>query len=243
MISIALCDNEVSFLDFYEEKIKSYAKKYNLLLETIRFASGESLLFYLNDHPNKFQLIYLDIMMGKLNGIETALEIRKFNPYAKIIFLTSTESFVYTAFDAHATHYLLKNIHDNKFETVLHSTLKQIESEQSKDLFKIKQQQDEIIVAFNQICYFESFKRQILTHLSDKRIIEFYYKLSDLTSELVSKSFILVHRSYLVNLQYIQKITKSEIVLKTGQILPVSRDLYLKVKTEYMNYLNGLIQS
>lgn len=241
MISIALCDNEDIYLNFYEDKIKSYAKKFNLLLETIRFSSGESLLFYLNDHPNKFQLIYLDIMMGKLNGIETALEIRKFNPHAKIIFLTSSESFVFTAFDAQATHYLLKDIHDDKFETVLQSTLKHIEAEQTTDLFKIKQQQDEIIVPYNQITYFESYKRQILTYLSNDRMIEFYYKFSTLVSELVNKPFIQIHRSYIVNLQYIHKLTKTEITLKTGQILPVSRDLYQAVKTTYMNYLNGLI--
>ena len=62
MVSIALCDDEVKFLDFYEHKISEISKKINLSYEIIRFNNGESLLFYLEDNPNKFQIIFLDII-------------------------------------------------------------------------------------------------------------------------------------------------------------------------------------
>src|SRR5690554_483702 len=91
MISIALCDDETKYLDYYEEKIKVIAKKNNLLIDIIRFKSGEALLFYLEDHPNKFNIIFLDIITGGINGIETALKIRTFNSEAKIIFLTTSQ--------------------------------------------------------------------------------------------------------------------------------------------------------
>src|SRR5690606_20259319 len=118
MISIALCDDEIKYLDFYESKIKEIANKHQLLVDIIRFKNGESLLFYLEDNPNKFDIIYLDILTGGMTGIETAMQIRKFNEFAKIIFLTSSESFVYNAFEAKASNYLIKSLHDDKFETI-----------------------------------------------------------------------------------------------------------------------------
>lgn len=90
MISIALSDDVTKYLDFYESKIQEIAHKYQLLVDIIRFKNGESLLFYLDDQPNKFDLIYLDIQTGGITGIDTALQIRKFNQFAKIIFLTSS---------------------------------------------------------------------------------------------------------------------------------------------------------
>ena len=149
MISIALCDDEVKFLDFYENKIVEISKKLNISFEIIRFNNGESLLFYLEDNPNKFQIIFLDIITGGINGIETALAIRKFNNFAKIIFLTSSPSFVYNAFDANASNYLLKDIHDNKFEEVFVSTVKELKSSLSNDIIKFKSNNLDTIFLLN----------------------------------------------------------------------------------------------
>lgn len=238
MVSIALCDDEVKFLDFYEEKLNLIAKKLNISLEIIRFKSGESLLFYLADNPNKFEIIYLDIITGGINGIETALAIRKFNEFAKIIFLTSSPSFVYNAFDANATHYILKDTHDNKFEEIFISTIKSINLNLNTAVIRFKSNKEEIIFNLNEISYIESLKRLVIIHLYNKESHEFYYKLSDLTNELSNKNFILVHRSYLVNLQYIKKITQTEIVLKNKIVIPVSRNHMKELKEKYIEYLN-----
>src|SRR5690554_523612 len=106
MISIAICDNEQIFLNQYHKKLKIVAKKLNIDLDIHQFSSGESLLFHLEDYPNHFQIIYLDIVMDGLNGIETALKLRKLNSAVKIIFLTSSKDYVYSAFDANASNYL-----------------------------------------------------------------------------------------------------------------------------------------
>lgn len=238
LISIALCDDEVKFLDFYESKINQIALKLNYDIEVIRFKNGESLLFYLADNPNKFHIIYLDIITGGINGIETAMEIRKFNAFAKIIFLTSSPSFVYDAFDANASNYLLKNIHDNKFEDIFIQTINNLNLSLNQDVIRFKNNKEDIIFNLNDILYIESFKRLIIIYLHNGSVHEFYYKLSDLTNELINKHFILVHRSFLVNLQYIKKITNTEIILKNDTSLPVSRNLLSSVRDSYITYLN-----
>src|SRR5690606_7179008 len=236
MISIALCDDEQKYLDFYESKIHEIATKHKLIVDIIRFKNGESLLFYLEDNPNKFDMIYLDVLTGGITGIETAMQIRKFNEFAKIIFLTSSQEFVYNAFEAKATNYLIKSLHDNKFEEVFLSTVKSLNRSLSKEVIRFKSQSEDITFNLSDITHIESFKRLVLVHTSNKQVHEFYYKLSDLESNLADKDFILTHRSYLVNLSYIQKISSTDLTLKNGIIVPISRNLLSDVKQKYIKY-------
>ncbi len=238
MISIALCDDETKYLDFYETKINEIANKHHLLVDIIRFKNGESLLFYLEDNPNKFEIIYLDILIDGMTGIETAMQIRKFNEFAKIIFLTSTESFVYNAFEAKASNYLIKSLHDDKFETVFLSTVKSLNRFLTKEVIRFKSQQEEIAFNLSDITHFESFKRLVIVNTSNKEVHEFYYKLSDLIVGLQDKGFILTHRSYLVNLAYIKTISTNELTLKNNVIIPISRNLLKSVKHSFIEYLN-----
>ncbi len=238
MISIALCDDETKYLDFYENKLNEISVKHKYLIEIVRFRNGESLLFYLEDHPNKFDIIYLDVLTGGMTGIDTALSIRKFNQHAKIIFLTNSPSFVYESFEAKATNYLLKSLHDDKFEGVFLSTVESLNEALNKEVITFKRQQTDITFNLSDITHFESYQRMILVHTADQKVHEFYYKLSDLKEQVKDKEFISTHRSFLVNLQYIKKISKQTILLKNQIEVPISRNLSQQVIKTYIDYLN-----
>lgn len=237
MISIALCDDEVKYLDYYENRITVVAQKLNLPFEIIRFKSGESLLFYLEDNPNKFHLIYLDIITDGINGIETAKKIRSFNSLTKIIFLTSTKSFVFNAFEVNATDYLIKDEHDEKFDILFKKTVSNLQLNFYGEVITFKSNNTDYLFELNQIKYFESDKRLIIIHLHNQESHEFYYKLGDLKNRLEANDFVLVHRSYLVNMQYIKKISKTELTLKDNSLIPVSRTYYNDLKEKFVNYL------
>lgn len=237
MISIALCDDEVKYLDYYENRITVVAQKLNLPFEIIRFKSGESLLFYLEDNPNKFHLIYLDIITDGINGIETAKKIRNFNSLTKIIFLTSTKSFVFNAFEVNATDYLIKDEHDEKFDILFKKTVSNLQLNFYGEFITFKSNNTDYLFELNQIKYFENYKRLIIIHLHNQESHEFYYKLGDLKNRLEANDFVLVHRSYLVNMQYIKKISKTELTLKDNSLIPVSRTYYNDLKEKFINYL------
>ena len=97
------------------------------------------------------------------------------------------------------------------------------------------------MVPFNEIAYFESFKRLLICHKSNNQKVEYYYKMSDLALDLQDKHFILVHRSFFVNMQYILKLTRTDVYLKNGVMLPVSRNSYETVKTALLHYTNKKI--
>lgn len=226
MISIAICDNESIYLDFYESKLNEIAHKLNLNLDITRFSSGESLLFYLEDQLNKFDLIY------------TAMKIRQLNQFVKIVFLTSSKEFVYHAFDADASNYLIKDLHDNKFEDVFMKVYNEIKDDPRQDALAIDNKDGRFIVPIKDVAYFESFQRIMICHKANKATIKYYYKMKDLSQELAANNFVLVHRSFLVNMSYILKLTKTDVYLKNGGVLPVSRNNYETVKDLLLKYTN-----
>ena len=86
--------------------------------------------------------------MGGINGIETALRIRKLNSAVKIIFLTSSTDYVFNAFDANASHYLIKDLHDDKFDDVFINVYNQVKSHNSEPLFSITTKQEKLFNTF-----------------------------------------------------------------------------------------------
>lgn len=241
MISIALCDDETKYLDYYEAKINDIALKNKLLVDIIRFKSGEALLFYLEDHPTKFDIIFLDIITGGLNGIDTALKIRTFNLETKIIFLTTSEEFVFNAFEANPTEYLLKSFHEDKFEPTFLKAINSINLNKNKVYLNFTFNKENYSIPLATITHIESYKRLVIVHTIDDEY-EYYYKLSDLEAELKEKGFVLTHRSFLVNLAFIHKIGTDTLTLKNQVSLPISRNHHHNLKEVYINYLNGLIK-
>lgn len=240
MISIALCDDEVKYLDYYENKIATICQDNNLMYDIIRFISGEALLFYLEDYPNKFDIIYLDILTGGMSGIETAKQIRKFNEKTKIIFLTNSDSYVFNSFETNPTDYLLKDIHESKFAETFLKTVSKINLKTNPEVYIFKSRGKEVTIPLNEIAFIESYQRQVIVNMYNKEKHEFYYKLSALTSELKPHNFVLIHRTYLVNLQYIKTLSRNEVTLKNGLTLIVSRPHYESLKNRYIEYLNGI---
>ncbi|VEU82088.1 LytR/AlgR family response regulator transcription factor [Acholeplasma hippikon] len=238
MISIALCDDEDIYLTKYETMMSDYFKSKKLEFEIIKFKSGESLLFNLEDFKNRFQIIVLDVLMGKINGIDTALKIRQNNEDLKIIFLTSSESFVFNAFDANPVNYLIKNKDDDKLVSVLDKVVSKLNTSVSQDNFIYQTKSTHLSLPNSTIMYFEVYQRIISIHRYNMDTYDFYCTLKELEKLIDEKRYVKVFRSFIVNMQYIQKIYNHQVELKDGTLLPISRNLYDEVKQKFANYLN-----
>src|SRR5690606_16734016 len=117
-----------SFLD-------TCAKKLNLRMTLKVFQTAEELLFDLEENPSKYDLIFMDIMIHQKNGIDVVRTLRGKGSFSKIIFLTSTEDYVYDAFEVQADYYLVKEKCDvNKFQEVLSNVLGRRSEEHTSEL-------------------------------------------------------------------------------------------------------------
>ena len=106
MITVFLCDDNEISLTRYHKKLTSIVEKTEEQIKISHFSSGESLIAYLEENPNEADIIFLDLLMGNLNGVEIAKKLRELVCISEIVFLTSSEDFVYDSFEASPLHYI-----------------------------------------------------------------------------------------------------------------------------------------
>lgn len=216
MIHIGLCDDEKTMAEELSKKIRAYMDNFNIDYEVYSFTSGEALL----DSGKDFELIFLDIQMQGINGMETAKKLRERGVQGFIIFVTVLKEYVYDAFEVEASDYLLKPLDDQHFKHTMDRVCNNILRDKAKHLI-VKKGMWCRSVDYDDILYCEVINRKIYIH-TNYGIIDYYNKIKELEKDL-GKNFFRCHRSYLVNLKYVNGIEKGMAVLENKEEIPISR--------------------
>lgn len=220
MIKVAICDDEKNTRDY----LSSLTKKQHFQSEIRTYASASDYLFAKESADILLLDIELKTKRGEPDGMELANEIR--NTCCQqpiIIFITGYDSYVYDAFDVGAFQYLLKPVDEQKFSEVIERAVRQIteaRERQSKTLV-IRHNNMTHVILQKEILYIESRNHKVIIHTRDKTT-EYYAKISDLEQRL-GETFFRIHKSYLVNLLYVDAYTKNEVTLSNGEILFLSK--------------------
>ena len=202
-MNIAICDDEQVFINNLKTSLDKVSFKFDINLNIDIFHSGEEFIENFTRKSKQYDLIFLDILMKKLNGIETAREIRTLDTDVPIVFLTSTSEFAILGYEVQALNYLLKPINYEKLEKIF-STI--YEGKHKDTIFSFNVNHTLYKIPLNHINFFEANARLIYINSIDHDDISnlgFYKKLDDLEIELISNNFVRSHRSYLVNLKNI----------------------------------------
>jgi len=217
MINIAICDDEVHMINELTEMVKSFFCDENIEVNILKFLNGKSLLKY----NKKLDIIFIDIKMNDLNGMETAKKLRSQNYKGFIIFVTVLKEFVFNSFEVQAFDYILKPIDYNNFKKIMRRMLYGIQNHLYKNLLVHKGNEFNII-SFNDIIYCEIINRKIFLHLLCNKVMDYYDRIENLEKKLDSR-FFKCHRSYIVNLKYLKSYKKGLAYLDNGETLPISR--------------------
>ena len=193
------------------------------------YASSEQFLF--EQAYDRTQILFLDIEMEKMDGIALAREIRKHNRQMQIIFVTGYMEYIQEGYDVEALHYLLKPVSQEKIDSVLDRAVERLKT---ADAVLLVESGGEVLrLPLKEIRFIESNRNYNIIHADND------YEVRGTLSELEAKldeAFVRVGRSYLVNLNYVRRIGKTELILNTGEKLLVPRGSYKKLNEAFIKY-------
>lgn len=184
-----------------------------------KFSSGESLLACIAAQNRYFDAVFLDIKMDRTNGMDAAKEIRKTNDKAMIIFVTALKEYVFDAFDVGAANYLVKPIEEKK----LHGTLEKLTTSVSLTFahFLVIHKSGEIVkIPCPDILYSEVVNHRVFVYVRNYTY-EYGAKIDDLEKNLTD-DFFRCHRSYLVNMRYVESYSEGFAYLTSGEKIPIA---------------------
>lgn len=217
MMKLAICDDDL----VVHEQIYSLLedeKFSHLSFDVIDFNSGEELLDYYSS-GEKADIIFLDIEMETTSGIEAAQKIRETDEDTIIIFISSHSCYIFESFRVEALHFMIKPIDEYEFFDVFTRAIQKFNRTRSflplqkgNELYKIK---------IDDIVFVESYMRHIAVHTTSE-VIEAVGKLSELLKALEPHGFIRIHQGFIVNMNYIKKIDKKDVVLTDDKKLSIS---------------------
>ena len=222
MFKIAVCDDVASVCN--ELKTMIMDMKNDLICKEITidtFYSGEALIDNIKEE-NLYDLIFLDIELGKINGVEVGHIIREqMEDYVtKIIYISSKDIYDRQLFDVQPLHFLKKPIDSKKVFDDIQLAMKISEKENRN--FEFKSFRNTIKVPYRDILYFESRGRKVFL-MGTKNNYTFYGNIKDL-EEVLPKFFIHPNRSYFVNYEFVTCFKFEELIMTDGSIIPISRN-------------------
>lgn len=219
MLQIGICD------DMSDVRIKLHAllerllEGQNIQCQIFEFSSGEGLLAWYSKHKGELDLVFLDIEMGGINGMETAAILREQDESLQLVFVTGYNDYVFDGYTVGALGYLLKPPKAAQLESVLSRALSAIQR-QEPELFFCKNGDSHYRIRKDAILYFQSTGRQV-SCVTKERSYPFYAKLDQVAQEL-GEGFVRIHQRYLVRAGAVERIDSTEVSIN-GEVLPVSR--------------------
>ncbi len=229
---IAICDDEASQRAYVRQILEAWEKKTRHILELKEYPDAESFLFAYEVEKD-FDILLLDVEMPGTNGIALAKAVRKGNAAVQIVFITGFYDYFSDGYDVSALHYLIKPVDERKLFPVLDKAANNLKYRERTILLSTSEADVKLPLA--EITYIEAENVYVKVHTTGENYRE-RESLSRFSTQL-DESFLKVHRSYIVNLKYIKKISRTEITLQNGELIPLSRGMYDAVHEAIVRYL------
>ena len=227
----AVCDDEAELRRSISDNIKLFGTGAAIT----EFSSGAELL----ENPDSFDIIFLDIGMDGIDGMQTARELRKKGCNSAIIFVTAFEERVFDAFDVGAFHYLVKPVSAEKFAEVLKRAIDSRTDPpaalNNDRYIAVKSGGVSTKLALSEIMFAEVFDRTLILHTVSGKV-EYRGKLSEF-EKCTDDSFFRTHRSYLINLRYLASYTSSQVTLDNGDKVILAKQRYSELVKAYMHFI------
>ncbi|MDD3415575.1 MAG: LytTR family DNA-binding domain-containing protein [Lachnospiraceae bacterium] len=230
-MQIAICDDSPEDI----RKLSEALYAYNDSIQITEYSNGEFLVADCLEHENLFDILFLDIYMPSLSGIETASKIRSAMKDVIIIFVSSSNEHYPEAFEVFAFNYIIKPVNPEKLNNLMDQALMNMSKECRRQIqFTYKSKHYRIFC--NDILYLESKDKIILFHMVDNTTMQCYAKLDEISKQLPEDSFIRTHQSFVVNIYHITEMSENHFHVGLSAI-NISKKYQKLAKDKYFDYL------
>ena len=230
-MKIAICDDDTRMAAEAEGIALECDKMTDI--DTEVFLSGPELIKAL-DNGSSFQIYLLDVMMPDISGLEVAEHIRQRDDSAVIIFITSNKEMMQKAFDVRAFNYLLKDDDRAHMKDVIYRAISYVDDQLS--YFSYQKARERFIIRSGNIMYLESRLRKIRIVTCEGED-DFYDTMDDVVKRLSPVLFARIHKSFIVNLEYVKKLFGNEIQLDNGSTFNVTSNYQDSFNSKYSNFV------
>jgi len=236
MLQIAVCDDNIDELSNIVQLINQYRAERHFSCEYAVFSNGFELVSAL-EKRKRFDIYCLDIIMPGFTGIDVAKEIRSYDKTAPIIFFTTSPEFALESYSVKAINYVLKPISKEKFFFTFDDILERIKLEKNEDAIVVKSNEGIQKILTSNLVFVEVIGRSVFYHLQSGRVIECIESFSSVCDNLLKyRQFIKTHRSFIVNMQYVDTIENRQLTLQTLTSIPIAQGKAKEIKEQYLAY-------
>lgn len=229
-MNIAVCDDNLLDIELTVDLLEYYFSDKSVTLNIDRYKNGANLIYEVED-GQLYDIIFLDIFMDKLLGIDVAKTLRDINFNGEIIFLTSSSKFAVDSYDVQASGYLLKPLCYDKLEKTIDKTIHDFDI----NTYRVRRRSNFVLIPYNEIIYVESNNSKCILHRKSGEDYNIYKKLGEIEDELHDSRFLRSHQSYLVNMDYIIQ-AGSQFELSTGDSVLIRQRQLREIRTVYLDY-------
>ncbi|MCI9337554.1 MAG: response regulator transcription factor [Lachnospiraceae bacterium] len=228
-IRIAICDDDEKQLQALNALLSNWARSQGVAARVLLFPSAEAFLFAYEE-DSAYDILVLDVEMKEISGIELARRVRKEDGRVEILFITSHFEFISEGYEVDALHYLTKPVARDKLYAVLSRALDRLCAEPPSVIISCEGKT--VKLHEPDILYVEAFLHYISIHTPEQE-----YRIKESISSFekrLTDDFFRIHRSYLVSLKKVIRITHREVALEDGTLLPLARGKYDAVNRAFI---------
>lgn len=219
MLQIGICDDMSEVRMKLRVLLERLLEAQSIQCQLFEFSSGEGLLSWYQKHSGELDLVFLDIEMGGMNGMEAAKILRSLDESLQFVFVTGYTEYVFDGYAVGALGYLIKPPKSAQLEDVLKRALSAIHRHEP-ELFFCRNGDSHYRIRRDEILYFQSAGRQV-TCVTRERSYVFYAKLDEV-AETLDEGFVRIHQRYLVRAGAVEQMDSAEVSIG-GETLPISR--------------------
>lgn len=218
-IKICICDDSSEERAALNALVREWSRQSGTDVSVSEFSAAEAFWFEYEDLAP--DILLLDIEMPGMNGVELAKRLRKVNKLIQIIFITGYSEYIAEGYEVAALHYLLKPVSPEKLFSTLERALEKQETDGRK--LVLETSAETVLLPIYEIRYIEVVKNYITVYAEGSYTVK--KTLKEIEGELDGR-FLRVGRSYIVNLHFVSRVTRSEILLRGGERVPLPRGAY-----------------